>query len=190
MVCSVGRTSGREPFSKEYCSRSTAHTRPSRVPEGTVRSHRMNPGSTAGMSRPSRRYSAIAAWIPGISSAALFRFTSGRISRRAEGASPTVSYAFFQYSGSEVYWSQAMQAQVSRGTEGAGSRMRAGRMPTRSKAMAGSSLVSQNLKIMPTTAEMAMKITGCHFSFRWAMKSTAPSASAFQMNSCPRSFVA
>ena len=61
MVCSVGRTRGLAPFSKEYCSRSTAHTSPSRVPEGTVRSQRMKPGSTAGSSSPSRRQRAMAA---------------------------------------------------------------------------------------------------------------------------------
>ena len=53
----------------------------------------------------------------------------------AEGASPAAAKAFRQYSGSEVYWSQAMQAQVSGFTPGAGSRIWAGRIPILSKAM-------------------------------------------------------
>ena len=39
-----------------------------------------------------------------------FSFASGRISRRVEGASPTVSSTACQYSGWEVNWSQATTA--------------------------------------------------------------------------------
>ena len=41
------------------------------------------------------------------------RQLSGRISRRADGAAPTVSSTRCQYSGWEVYWSQATTAHLS-----------------------------------------------------------------------------
>ena len=54
---------------------------------------------------------------------------SGRISRRVEGASPTMRSASSQYSGWEVNWSQATTAHLLMSAS-RGSRMSAGFMPS------------------------------------------------------------
>ena len=54
------------------------------------------------------------------------RQLSGRMSRRAEGAEPTYSSTRCQYSGWEVYWSQATTAHL-RYSQCWGSRISAGR---------------------------------------------------------------
>ena len=73
----------------------------------------MAPGRV--LNRPSRTYRAMVALMSmmSISTWGPSRLLSGRMSRRAEGARPTRSSTRCQYSGREVYWSQATTAHLS-----------------------------------------------------------------------------
>ena len=63
---------------------------------------------------PSVRYLSMEALMSAMYSSTLgaFRLASGRISRRVDGASPTVCSTACQYSGSDVNWSQATTAHL------------------------------------------------------------------------------
>ena len=112
-VPSVARVSDVEPTLKSYASRSVAITRPILgLPSATLLTS-MHPGASF-LRVPSSMYLFIVALIASIFSASpgLSRKISGSISLSVEGASPTISSTFSQYSGSDVNWSHATTAHL------------------------------------------------------------------------------